>query len=97
MRVDGNRTGAGGVDADADDLVRSEATLFLRLSERALHASFQADEIVAGMLAGEIVVFGIEEDALLAARVIHNMAAHFLAVGTPDDEAAHRVGAVVNS
>ena len=41
------------------------------------------------MLTGEIVVFRIEEDALPAARVIHDVAAHFRAVGTSDDEAAH--------
>jgi transcription antitermination factor NusA-like protein len=49
------------------------------------------------MLAREMVVPRIEQDALLAARVIHDAGAKFRAVGTTHDERAHRIGAIINS
>ena len=49
------------------------------------------------MLAGEVVVAGIEQDALLAAGVIDDGGAEFAAVCDIDDERADGVGAVIDS
>jgi len=54
-------------------------------------------EIVARMLAREMVVPWIEQDALLSARVIHDAGSEFRAVGATHDERPHRIGAIINS
>ena len=65
------RAGAGGVDADADDLRGGEARARPGgLGEGAADGVFQAEEVIARMLAGEVVVAGVEEDALLAGGII---------------------------
>jgi hypothetical protein len=76
------------VDAEADDLGRIEAAHFLGGGQRALHAFFQPEEVVAGILAGEVMVLWIKQDALLARRIVDDAGAEFCAVCTTHDERA---------
>ena len=58
---------------------------------------FEAVEVVAGMLAGQVMVARIEQDAVFTAGVIHDAAAKLVAVAGVHDEGAHRVGAEIDS
>jgi len=49
------------------------------------------------MLPCEVMILGIEQDALLAARIIHNRAADLCAIGAADDQTTHRIGAVIEA
>jgi len=86
--VHGNRAGPGRIHAETDDLGGVEALLLLRLGEGALHGFFEAEEIIGGRLAGDIVVARIEQYALRAAGIVDDAGAEFLAV-----LAAHHEGA----
>src|SRR5262249_8270720 len=65
--------------------------------ERTPHALLQADEIVAGMLAGEIVIPGVEQDPLVTGGIVDDTGAELRAVGAAHHERAHRVGAIIDA
>ena len=91
------RARSRGVDPDADDVDRIEPALPPGSGERAAHAFLQREEIISGMLAGQVVIFGVEQDALPAGRVVRDAAAEFRPVRTTDHERARRVGAVIEA
>ena len=95
--VNRDRARSGRIHPDADDLRRIKAPLLFRRRERAFHALLEAEEVIARMLAREVVVFRVEQNALFAAGIIHNAGAEFRAVGATHDQRAHRVGAVINA
>ena len=74
-----------------DDLRRVEIGLAPGFGKRALDALLESVEIIARVLAGQEAVFRIEQHALRARRVVDHAAAEFGAVGTANDERAHRV------
>jgi hypothetical protein len=68
--IDGKRAGAGGIDADADDLIGGrKAGLFSRLASAA-DAFFQPVQVIGRILAGQMMVSLVEQHALVAARII---------------------------
>ena len=91
------RARSGGVDAEADDPGRVESALLLRPGERAPHALLKAEEIVAGMLPGQVVVLRVEQHALPAAGIADDTRAKLGAVGAADDEGPHRIRAEINA
>jgi hypothetical protein len=86
--INGEGAGAGGIDADADDLGGGEGGIGGGLCEGGADGLLEAEEVIARMLAGEVVVAGIEEDALLAAGVVYDGGAEFASVAGVDDEGA---------
>ncbi len=97
FEIDRNGAGAGGIDANADDLAGRKAGFLPGLFQGALDALLQADDVIGGILPGEIVVVLVEQDALVPARVIEDRCAQFLARGAIDDEGPDRIGAVINT
>jgi hypothetical protein len=84
--IDRKRAGAGGIHADADDGVRGEVGDLVSLGEGDFDALLKAEEIIGGILTGEMMIFLIEENALVARGIIHNSATKFRAIGTIHDE-----------
>jgi len=97
LRIDRDRARAGGVDTDADDLVSREPTLLFRGDDGTANRLLEANEIVAGMLTRERVVFWIQQHALMTAGIIDDRGAELRAVRATHDKCAHRVGAVINA
>ena len=75
----------------------SKPGLPLRGRERAVHALLEAEEVVARVLPRQMVVLGIEQDALPAAGIVDDATAEFRAVRATHDQRAHRVGAEVDA
>ena len=88
LPVDGNRTRSRGVDTETDHLVGGKAGLLTGLGKRSLDRLPKAKQVVAGMLAGEMMILGVEQDPLVTAWVIEDGTSEFLAVF-----AAHHKGA----
>jgi len=98
LRVHRQRTGTGGVNADAGDLLRREKRLGSGgAGEGFAHGGFERGEVIGGVLAREQVVGGVENDALFAGRVVEDGAGEFAAVGAVHDECAGGVRAVVET
>jgi hypothetical protein len=66
---------AGGVDADADDEHRARTPARLPAASSARSPTPEPVEVVAGMLAGEMRVARIEQDPLVARRVVEHVVA----------------------
>ena len=97
LAVDRDRAGAGGVDTQADDLARRESRLFRGGRKGALHGFLQSQQIVPGLLAGKVVILGVQQNSLGAARVVEDGASVFLAIMTAHHQGAYRVGAVIDA
>ena len=96
--VHGDGGGASGVDADADDLGGIEAgDLRGGLLQGSTRDGFEAIEVILRVLAGDVGVFRIEQDAHLAAGVVEDGGADFCAVFEVDEEGAAGVRAVVDA
>ena len=96
--IHGNGRGSRGVDADADDLRGIKARDFcLRLLQSAFHHAFETVEVVLRILAGDMRVLRIEQDAHLAAGVVKNGRSGLRAVVEVDEEGAAGVRAVVDA
>jgi hypothetical protein len=87
--INGEGAGAGGIDADADNLRRREAGISRRLFERGAYGFFQPADIIAGELAGEVVVARIEEDTLLPAGVVYDGSAELASIPHIHDQSAY--------
>ncbi len=92
-----DRTGAGRVDADADHSFGREAPPSGRCGERPADGSLQPDQVIAGVLPGEMVVAGVQNDALVSADIGRHGGAEFRPVGTTHHECAHGIGAEIDS
>jgi len=91
---DGGR--AGGIHADAHDLVGGEFLIrFFGLSQGLLDGNFQAFEIIGRVLAGDVVVGLIQNNSGLAGLVIPDGCTQFFSVGRIDNQAPHGIGAVI--
>ena len=86
--VDGNRARTGGVNAETDHLIGSEALRFFRDGKGSADGFFKTEKVVAGMLAGEVVILGVQQHALLTGRIIDDARAELCAIGTTHDERA---------
>ena len=96
--VDGERGRAGRVDADADDRGGIESLdLLLRLGQGRGHGRLDAEDPVGRVLAGQVRVLRIEEDAGLAARVVEDGRSDLVPVADIDDEGPDGVGAEIEA
>jgi hypothetical protein len=68
-RIDGQRCGPRRIDPDADHAVAREARRPLCVGERAADRLAQAGQVIRRVLPREMRVAGIEQDAVVAARV----------------------------
>jgi hypothetical protein len=92
------RAGAGGIDADADDIGGVEGGIAGgSLGEGGADGGFEAEEVIRRVLAGEVVVAGIEQDTVFAGGIVDDGGAEFAAVANIDYEGADGVGSVINS
>jgi hypothetical protein len=58
---------------------------------------FEAEQVIAGMLAREVVIFRIEQHAGFAAWIICHRRAELRAVRAPHNERAYGVGAEIEA
>ena len=72
-----------------------EAAFFASLFEGTLGGGFETMQVIERALAGDVVVLGIKENALVSAGVVDDIGTKFLAVGAAHNESASGVGAVV--
>lgn len=70
LSIDRERTGAGGIDANTDDLGGFETTFAGGDGQGALGGDLEAVQVVERVLSGHVVVLGVEKDALMAGRTI---------------------------
>ena len=91
------RRAARGVYTDADDLSGGERRVGARLGQGGGDAGFQALVIVQGVLARDVGVAPVGDDALVAAPVVVHGGGHFPAGVDLHHQGAHRIGAVVYS
>ena len=97
VAVHRQRRAAGGVHADADDLVRREAAhRFLRRRQRLLDGDLRARDVIGRMLPREVRV-ARQDDPLRAVRVVPDRGRHLAPVGDVDDQGADGVGAVIEA
>ena len=73
-RVDRQRRRAGRVDADADHAVARKSWRPLCRRQRAAHRRAQALDVVGRILAREVRIAWIQQDALVAARIVEDAA-----------------------
>ncbi len=97
MLINRNRTRPRRIDPDANDAIRGERGNFASLLKRAEYGSFQPEDIIAGMLPGDVMIVRIEQNTILAAGVSKDAGSEFTAAGDIDDDGAHRVRTVINS
>ena len=95
-RVHWDRGRAGRVDADPDHRRAREAGIGLGRRERSVHRLVQAQLVVRWILAREMRVARVEQDALLARGVVEDRGAQLAAVRGVHDERAHGARAVVD-
>jgi hypothetical protein len=88
LPINGNRTGSRGVHTETDHLVGGKAGLLPCLGKRSLDRLPKAQQVVAGMLAGEMMILGVEQDSLVFDWLMEDGTSEFLAVF-----AAHHKGA----
>ena len=95
--IDRQRGRAGGVYADADDLIGAETfDFFAGLRESVFDAVFGAFEIVGGMLTSEVRV-AREDDSILTMLIVLDRLGDFPAVLDVDDQGADRIGSVIQT
>ena len=85
------------VSTPIPDLAGGKSAGPFRSRERAPDAFREGCEIIAWILAREMGVAGIEEDALSAALVVGDAGAQLRAILAADDERASRVRSKINS
>jgi len=95
--VDRNGCGAGGIDADADHSVGGEAVRIGSFLNRCSDATLQAGQIVGRVLPGQIVIAGIEDDALVPSGIVEDRRADRTAIAAVHDDGADGIGAVVDA
>ena len=95
--IDRQRGGAGGIDADADDVFRLEAALALRGRNRTADRREKAVDVIGRTLSREIRVFLIEQHARIAAGIIVDVRCQLITVFQVDYQCPHAIGAVVDS
>ncbi len=95
--VDRHRGAAGGVDTDADDPVGTEPRLARRVLDRTPDRRLQALDVVGGVLAGEVGVALVEDDAVAPPDVVVDVRADLLPGFDIRDQRADGIGAVVYS
>jgi hypothetical protein len=95
--IDRQWTGPGGIHADTDDLPRRERSIARRLRQRREDRLLQAGQVIIGMLPRQVGVARIEQDALLAGRIIDDRGAEFPSIAHIDDEGADGVGSIINT
>ena len=95
-RVDRQRRGSGGIDADPDDAVAGEAGAAFGVREGAVHRGAQPREVVRRVLARQMRVARIEQHAVIAARIRKDARSGGRAVRAIHDDGADRVRAVVD-
>ena len=94
--VDWDRRAAGGVDADADDVLGIELLVpGFGLFDCPLDDGLEAVDVVLRVLARDVRVARVGEDPELARRVFEDGAAQLAAVGEIDQQRAAGVGSVV--
>jgi len=57
----------------------------------------KTEKVVAWMLAGEVVILGVEKDTLLAGGVVDDAGADLRAIGAAHEQRANRVCAVIDT
>jgi hypothetical protein len=97
LRVHGQRRRSRRVHTDPDHTVARKARRPLRVRERRPDRHAKAVDVVGGILPRQVRLFGMEDDALLAARVVEHVRADDAPVRRVDDDRAYRVRPVVDS
>lgn len=96
--VDENGGAAGGVDADADDLGGVEVGDGVAgLLKSAEDDGLESVQVVLGILAGDVGIAWIGEDAHVAAGVVEGGGADFASVGDVNKKGAAGVGAKIEA
>ena len=93
VAIHGDRRRAGGVHADADDVLGS---ICRGRGQGVCHHRLQAVEVVERMLT-ELVAPRVAVPALTPARISTHVHAHFFTGPGIDEHGAHRVGAIVET
>ena len=76
---------------------RANAGIPLGFCQRAANGDAQPLDVVRGILPRQVRLLRIEQDALLAARIVEDARADDAPVGGIDDDGANRVGPVVDA
>jgi hypothetical protein len=84
------------VKADPDHLFGGKGGVFASLVPCAPEGSLQAQKVIAGMLAGYVVIARVEQDAVPAAEITHDRASKLAPVGYVCNDHPHRVAPVVS-
>ena len=84
--VYGKRRGAGCVDADADDLVGIEITIrFFGFIHCGAYRNLHPFQVVLGVLAGEVRISRVQNNAVFSCLVFVNRSCHLFSVGHIND------------
>ncbi len=96
--INGQGGAAGGIHADSDHGLRVECGIVVAgLFKCGADRLFGGLEVIGGVLAGEVGIFGVEQDAGIAAGVGENGVGNFCSVGEVHKKTAAGVGAVVET
>jgi len=88
---------SGGVDPDADDLLRQGPGLPLGFAQCPPNGLVEALDIVRRVLPGQIGVLAVQEDAVLAAGVVVDESPHFRPAGDVDHHGPDAVRPIVHA
>ena len=97
LRSTGNRTRSGRVHTEADDSGRVKTAMLLRLRQRSPYTLLKTVNVIARVLPRQKMVPGVEQDALLAARIVNDTGAEFRTVSAAHDQRAHGIRSVVEA